>query len=237
VPSRHSGEPAAPVEALGAWLRRRDDPRMLSALTRGIGDPVQAASRRHDPRHGRLTNVRSAQVRATGWVGYAPLAGVTTGRVASSHLAGPDQPATPEDDLALLADLGRAMATRLVATTTARLLQPSSERLPESLLAALEASLFGRVASTIRTLTGNSRSEVVLEVAGRGAEAVAVVGDNETVRVALPLHWVSEVWGRDLAVVGDYFALAVVEATPSSTTLRAVGSDFETSLILTVATT
>jgi len=128
------------------------------------------------------------------------------------------------------------MTIRLVATTTAALLQRICPNRPEAVLAApaLEASLFGRVASTIRSWTGNSRLEVVVHVIEPGAEGVTVVEEDETVRVALPLQWVSEVWGRDLPVVGGQFALAVTEATPNTTTLWTVGTDYETSSFLTV---
>jgi hypothetical protein len=54
------------------------------------------------------------------------------------------------------------------------------------------------------------------------------------VQAALPLEWVSEVWGRDLAIVGGQFALDVSKATPSRTTLRTIGADFETLSSLTV---
>lgn len=68
----------------------------------------------------------------------------------------------------------------------------------------------------------------------RGQAQVSLREAEETVQAALALEWVSEAWGRDLAIVGGQFALDVSKATPSRTTLRTIGADFETLSSLTV---
>ena len=75
---------------------------------------------------------------------------------------------------------------------------------------------------------------MVVDVVEPGAETVTVNQTDDTVRVALPLEWVSEVWGRDLAIVGGQFALAVSKATKGRTTLRTIGADFETLSSVTI---
>ncbi len=75
---------------------------------------------------------------------------------------------------------------------------------------------------------------MALEVVEPGDEAISLGEDDKTIRLALPLQWVSEVWGRDLAIVGDRFALALVEATGNGTILETVASDLEIPRSLTV---
>lgn len=231
------------VDVLGAWTRHRDDPRLLSALTRGISDTVHAGRDPHGPRllqravrsgSGRGILTTSTRRRAGGGVVYTTT-GTVSGRAVPRRFAQHNEPAMAEDDLVLLADLGRTMSTRLVATTTARLLEASAAEPAEARFRpALEASLFGRAASALRTWTGDSSSDVVVDVVEPGAETVTVNQTDDTVRVALPLEWVSEVWGRDLAIVGGQFALAVSKATKGRTTLRTIGADFETLSSVTI---
>ena len=54
------------------------------------------------------------------------------------------------------------------------------------------------------------------------------------VHAALPLSCVSEVWGRDIAIVGGRFALAVIEATSSRTALATVRPELGRPRTLTV---
>jgi hypothetical protein len=128
------------------------------------------------------------------------------------------------------------MTMRLVATTTARLLDLTATEDPEgdSVRPALEASLFGRASSVLRIWLGDPNLEIVLDVIEPNEQAGVAAEEDHTMRVALPLQWVSEVWGRDLAVVGGRFALALVQARENRTTLATVGSDFGPSRSLTV---
>jgi hypothetical protein len=132
--------------------------------------------------------------------------------------------ASREVDIALLAGLGHELTHRLVATVTAALLDPlkSSGDPPER--PALEASLFGRASSALRTWLGDSDLAVELEVAEPGAEAsLHWDGNGRPVHLTLPLDWVMAVWDRDLSVVAGRFCLGVAESNGSRTTL--VGSD------------
>ena len=58
--------------------------------------------------------------------------------------------------------------------------------------------------------------------------------DGNAIRLALPLEWVSEVWGRDLVVIGGRFVLALIEAAGDRTTLWTVGSDLGPARSLTI---
>jgi hypothetical protein len=146
----------------------------------------------------------------------------------SGSLPTPDRSHSFEEDMGLLAGLGSALTMRLVAIVTARLLDRTAADDPEgdSVRPALEASLFGRAVSVLRTWTGEPALEIELDVVEPGDEAVVPGGEDDVMRVALPLQWVPEVWGRDLAVVSGRLAVAVIEAGENRTTLKTVGSDF-----------
>jgi hypothetical protein len=115
---------------------------------------------------------------------------------------------------------------RLAATVTANLLDALDGGDLEATRArpALEASLFGRASDAVRTWSGGLSSAVDLEVVDPGKARIARDGDG-TIHLALPLEWVVDVWGRELAVVGARLALALVAGSPSSTRLTTVGWD------------
>jgi hypothetical protein len=148
----------------------------------------------------------------------------------------PEQTRSFEDDIAQLAGLGQSMEMRLVATVTARLHHRLAADEPDTVPArpALETSLFGRASNTVRTWLGASRTDVSVDVIAPGDEAISHREDDNIIRLRLPLDWVSEVWGRDLAIVGGRLALAVVEAGENRTTLQTVGSDLGSPRSLTI---
>ena len=236
------GTSYACVEVLDTWARRRDDPRLLSALTRGFADPVAPGPdspgmrlRQRGPGNS-LAGLRFATAgrRGVGWASSAP--SVMLGRTQSAFLGAADQAGSFEEDLARLAGLGRNLAVRLVATVTSRLLERITAGDPEGALVrpALEASLFGRASNAIRTWSGDPSLDVAVDVVNLGEEEISSAGDGNAMRLALPLEWVSEVWGRDLAVIGGRFALALIEAAEGRTTLRTVGSDLGPARSLTI---
>jgi hypothetical protein len=231
------------IDALDAWARREDDPRLLSALTRGPGDPVNRESESQGPRGhmhfgpspaGRLSS--SLSQRRRGWVGFAPMSSSGTARSGSGSHLPHDGSSSFEDDVILLASLGRSIAMRLVATVTAHLINRTAADHPVegSARPALEASVFGRAADVLRNWVGDPNLEIELDVVEPGAEALSFDEEHHTMQVALPLQWVSEVWGRDLALLGGFFALALVEVQESRTTLVTIGSDLGPARLLTV---
>jgi hypothetical protein len=238
------GTSYACIEALGAWARCREDPRLLSALTRGPSDPLALEPGSQGHRGPQMTFGASSPRRravggsggARGWVGLAPMSSGVATFTASGSMQPPERTRSFEGDIVLLAGLGQSMEMRLVATVTARLLQRIEADEPETGTArpALESSLFGRVSSTVRTWLGASGTDVAVDVVEPGDEVISGGEDDNAIRVALPLEWVSEVWGRDLAIVGGRFALALVEATENRTTLQTVGSDLGSPRPLTV---
>jgi hypothetical protein len=224
------GTTCACVDVLQAWARHRDDPRLLAVLTRGTGDPVRSELGR-----GRAGSA-ATRGRVVGWTAYAPL---QTG----PPLFGPRPPRQMpgqsksfQDDAALLAGLGRSLTVRLAATVTARLLDASAADGHPAPVArpALEASLFGRATSALRAWTGQASLELRLTVIEPGEPAILEEDGNSTIRAALPLEWVSKVWGRDLSIVAGRFTVDVVGATATRTTLQTVGSDLDTPSLLTL---
>jgi hypothetical protein len=231
------------IDVLDAWARRGDDPRLLSALTRGPGDPVNPESDSQGPRGrllsgpspaGRLSS--SLSQRGRGWVGFAPMSRGGMVRSGSGAHLPQDGSSSFEDDVILLACLGRSITMRLVATVTARLINRTAADHPEeeSVRPALEASVFGRAADVLRNWVGEPNLEIELDLVEPGGEALSFDEEHHTMRVALPLQWVSEVWGRDLALLGGFFALALVEAQESRTTLATIGSDLGPARLLTI---
>ena len=135
----------------------------------------------------------------------------------------PEPPAA--GDVALLVGLGDQLTLRMAATVTAVAL----ERLdtPEGTAArpALEASLFGRALSVLRTWLAIPDLDLELQVA-EPSQASGFDWDGAgPVHPTLPLDWVVRVWGRDLTVVAGRFSLGIIDSTPHRTTLATVGSD------------
>jgi hypothetical protein len=220
------GLDCACLDVLSAWERHGADARLLSAVTRGTGDDVRPVP---PPAPGRLRPSRVVGARQSRWAASAPLArGGAFGSAAS--------PASAEDEVALLAGLGRELPVRLVATVTARILEglatgPLAGRPPGP---ALEASLFGRALCAVRTWTGDPDRQIALTVMDPAQADIAAGEADGPLRVALPLSWVAEVWGRDMAVVAGRFVLGVTEATADRVTLLTVGSELGPARLLTV---
>ncbi len=164
------GTTYACLEVLDAWARRRDDPRLLTALTRGPSDPVAPGPGSQGPRGPRMQlnavlparrRLASASGRGVGWVGYAPMSSGLTTRAHAGSPEPPDQTRSFEDDILLLAGFERSMEMRLVATVTARLLDRigADDSVTGPTRPALETSLFGRASSTVRTWLGAPDAE------------------------------------------------------------------------------
>jgi len=237
------GTSCACLDILGAWARHREDLRLLSAISRGPGDLIQSEGFGGPPRISGMNVVRGGRaVRqpgatraagASGWVAYAPLSGLSPGGARGQFAGTPD---SPEEEIALLAGLGRDVTVRMVATITDTHLRQRSAGAHNgpTVLAALEASLFGRVSNALAMWLGAPDLNVELEVSDQ-PEAWDLTGDvDSSLRVLLPLGWVTEVWGRDLAVVAGRFSLGVVESSGSRITLSTVATDLGSPRLLKI---
>jgi hypothetical protein len=164
-----------------------------------------------------------ATTMSTGWVSSAPLGPAAAG--ARGQFV--ETPETPEEEIALLAGLGRDMTVRMAASVTAALLQQLTAGSPDgfSVRPVLEASLFGRAANALRSWLGTPNLEVKLAVVSQSDEWLLSGDEDHSFQLSLPLEWVCAVWGRDLAVVGGRFTLGLAESTESRITLLTIGSD------------
>jgi hypothetical protein len=221
------GASCACLDVLCAWSRQRDNPGLLTALSRGTQDPVQSEGFASGPflPYPATTMPRNMVLPARG---VAPVGVTGAGWVSVSGTGRPGGP-VPGDpltvDLALLAGLGHQLTARLVATVTAGLLDGSGDAASPKARAALEASLFGRAWCALRDWLAAPELEVELTVTEPHEEPGLEWDASGPVRLALPLEWVVTVWGRDVTVVAGRFALGVAESTPSGTTLVTVGPD------------
>jgi len=224
------GTNCACIDVLTAWTRHRDDPRLLSAISRGAGDLIQSEGfgsppglrrARAIPRIARRGGVATAM--STGWVSSVPLGPAAAG--ARGQFV--ETPETPEEEIALLAGLGRDMTVRMAATVTAALLEQLTAGKPDgsSVRPVLEASLFGRVANALRSWLGSPDLDVELAVVSQSDEWLLSGDEDSSLRLSLPFEWVRDVWGRDLAVVGGRFTLGLTESTGGRITILTVGSD------------
>jgi hypothetical protein len=221
------------IEVLSAWSRHKQNADMLSALSRGTLDPVRTGPVQpmHGPglvavaprnvvmpgRLGRPTGRGNARILMAR--GSAVPAGVGTRPTPGNTLP------TRDEDTVILAGLGHEMTLRLVSTVTAVLLDRMDGDDGSNDRPALEASLFGRALTALRTWLAVPDLEVDLTVAGpRDTPNLAWDGTGPA-QLTLPLDWVVSVWGRGLAVVAGRFALSVVDATSRRTTLSTVASD------------
>ncbi len=230
------------LDVLGAWARQREEASVLSALSRGSGDPLRTEDFRLNPFLAPAPNMASRSVLAARRGGGMPRGGsgsvisFQTGVAVPRGVIGPParDSSTREEDMVLLAGLGHEVTHRLVATVTAALLQRLEDPQAPSPRPHLEASLFGRVSSALRTWLGSPELAVELEVMGPDADPRLSWEASSSVHVALPLEWVLSVWGRDMSVVAGRFCLGVVESNGARTTLLSVTSDLGTPRPLTV---
>ena len=237
------GQSCTCLDVLGAWVRQREEPALLSALSRGPSDSLRTEDFRARPSLAPAATTPPRNVVLAARLGRRmPRGG--SGTFISSHpgiavpggAIGPPagDPSTREEDVALLAGLGHELTHRLVATVTAALLEgPQSSKGP-SHQPALEASLFGRASFAIRSWLGSPELAVELEVAAPDADPTLNWDASGLVHLALPLGWVMSVWGRDMTVVAGRFCLGVVESNGARTTLISVGSDLGSPRPLTV---
>jgi hypothetical protein len=227
------------IEVLGAWARRRGDARVLAALPRGVTDLIgsrdmpaaaraqmRAIARLRAAPSGRqvggyISNVISGGGRA-GTRRLASAQHVLTAGGGAGGLQLADEREILENDIQIVAGLGPPMASRLVATVTVTFLDRMAEddRAGLDLLPALEASLYGRALTALRQWTGRLLLGLQLVVVPRGDEFLREIDGEDTMSAGLPLGWVAEVWGRDLATVGSYFTLDAAGSEDGTTTLR-----------------
>jgi hypothetical protein len=232
------GTGCACLDVLGAWSRQQENPGLLTALSRGTQDQIQAEgfqTRTFVP-YPATTTPRNVLRPARGggmthgWVAVTGSAVRMTGGAVPAGVMDPRTNAGPtrEDDLALLAGLGHELTLRLVATVTATLLDRLDGPDRFSARPVLEASLFGRASCALRSWLATPDLEVELQMTRPDEEPSLEWDGGGPVQVALPPEWVTTVWGRDLTVIAGRFSLAVVDSTASRTTLVTIGSDLGT---------
>jgi hypothetical protein len=131
-----------------------------------------------------------------------------------------------DGEFRLLASLGHDLALRMAATVTVHLLE-EDETPPGTTpaRAALEASLWGRAASTLRTWLGDPTLNVVLDVVEPDQPCALEQLPGHQLRIALPLRWVADVWARDVALVAGRFSLSIIDASEQEVLLETVGAD------------
>jgi hypothetical protein len=223
------------LDVLAAWSHQRENPAILTALSRGAHDPIRTQGLQPRPfpappptpgLQNRVVN-RATSGAAAGWVAVTGQNARMIGRAVTIGGAGPQTGAGPtfEEDVVLLAGLGHHVPLRLVATVTAALLERLDGPDGHSVRPVLEASLFGRATSALRAWLALPDLGVELEVTAPEVDPRVHWGGVGPVELALPPRWVLDVWGRDLTVMGGRFTLALLESAGSRTTLMTVDSD------------
>lgn len=242
------------LQVITAWRRHRHDHRLLSALTRGPGDPVRGDG--PSPTAPRPARRRAAgpllaqRGRTTGF--YVPMPGtvmplsagpVASASVVSSTVAsgswatlgsgpGPDGAQGDREELEALVRLGGAIPWRLAATVTTGLLDSSLA----AARPALVASLFGRARNALSHWYGDPDLDLELDVIEPGERPGLEAGPDRGFRAALPLSWVADVWGRGLAVTAEGFALSLTPTGPSAVQVETISLDLQTHRLVEIVT-
>lgn len=233
------GTSGACLDLLGAWSRQRENPGLLTALSRGTQDMIQAEGFPTRPfaAYPATTTPRNTLLPARAGNrtpgGSVAMTGSSTAMARRARRGGVMVPRanaapTTEDDLALLAGLGHELTLRLVATVTAVLLDRLGGPDRPSARPALEASLFGRASCALRAWLATPVLDVELVVTGPDEQPSLKWDGAGPIQVALPPEWVMTVWGRDLTMIAGRFSLGVVESAASRITLMTIGSDLGT---------
>jgi hypothetical protein len=196
-----AGERCACVELLDAWHRHATDLRALKLGARDVSDPIRSSAWVSSP------GARGGYIPVPAWeVRGLPLPSEPrTGRFPVYPRSWDDS----EAELIALLGLGGDIGERLVATVAARW----TERLRNDSGGAagarprLRAALYGRLLTTLRGWLGEPGLSLTLDLVDEQApRSLSRAGGR--VRAQLPFAWLSEIWARDLELVGDRFCLA-----------------------------
>jgi hypothetical protein len=228
------------VEVVAAWGRHEEDPRVLVLASRGPGDaiaaradwtaqlagipraavpatpspsPPRAAARQLLRRPGR----RRTSTAAPRWTGHPPPASPAA-RITTQTQS--------ETELVALLGLGGGLQDRLVATVAAawaeRFEHPDAAL--DGALAALHASMQGRLSAAMRSWLGRDDAAVELDLID-AAGAPSLTESEGVIRAELPFAWLPVVWSRGLAVVFGRFCLAAGTDDGRAWTLTTVGPE------------
>ena len=140
---------------------------------------------------------------AVGWTAFAPLG------MAPGGTGGP--PFGPADDVVSLLTLGGALFHRLVATVLASWAERTGHGGPdvEKARPALQAALYGRVVTSMRTWLSSPGLDIELDMID-GSEPASLVRQEGAIHVRLPFSWLSDIWVKDLSIVLGRFSVGPV---------------------------
>jgi hypothetical protein len=195
-----AGERCACVELLDAWHRHVTDLRALKLGSRDVSDPIRSSAWVSSP------GARGGYIPVPAWeVRGLPLPSEPrTGRFPVYPRSWDDS----EAELIALLGLGGDIGERLIATVAAHW----SERLrtdpagAAGALPRLRAALYAPLLTTLRDWLREPALSLTLELEDE-QEPRSLSRVASRVRARLPFAWLSEVWARDLQLVGDRFCL------------------------------
>jgi hypothetical protein len=212
------GQSCTCLDLIEAWERHHEDLRVFVLGSRGPMDILAVAG---DAGAGLGGAQPRTVTRSSGWTSYAPLGRVPQppGRMSREARA--------EAELLALLGLGGGLPERLLATVAAAWRQRlrQSGRPPARSRAQLEAALYGRVLSVMRSWLGASGPEPRLRMI-REKGGPKLVGEDGHVSVELPFGWLVDVWAQGLAIIWGRFCLAARSADGERTwRLTTIGPD------------
>jgi hypothetical protein len=228
------------VEVVEAWGRHEEDPRVLVLASRGPGDAIAAradwtaqlagiprgavpATRSPSPPRAAPRRLLRRPVRnrastiAPRWVGQPPPAS------AGARITTRTQ---SETELVALLGLGGGLQDRLVATVAAAWAErfEDPDEALDGALAALHASMQGRLSAAVRSWLGRADGAVELDLID-ARQPPSLTESGGVLRAELPFGWLPQVWCRGLAVVFGRFCLAAETDDGRAWTLTSVGPD------------
>lgn len=237
------GERVACLELFDAFTAHSDDLDLLVLASRGPSDrllgPEPGEGVRYSGGYSRGSTHtaisygsrparRGGPVRSgRGWAMYRPL---NSGSLPYPGFA-------PEDEgfgVAALANLGGGLTDRLVATVMAtwtERIRDADDRVPAA-TPALHAALYGRVLTTIRSMTSQPNPLDLVMV--RADAPRSIILEDGRIRCALPFSWLSDVWAKGLATAVGHLCLQVEAADDDAWHLLVVDPDLRHTRAMTI---
>lgn len=182
-----ANERNACVEAADRWHRQATNERVLVLASRGPSDPLHTS----DDESGAGGGLTAYGIPAL------------PGQPGASGEQAPDE----EEDLLALLSLGGGLADRLTATVAAHwAAKLEAGDCEASVLAALEAALYGRLTTALRSWLGESKLNV--EIVMTTPDSVpTLTREGATIQGAFPFSWLTHVWSRGFATALGRFCI------------------------------